>query len=182
MTVTSMFIIAFAVVVGGIVLFRIFPAVQTYFTYRGKRIITCPETRLPEAVDVAARRAAATAFFGDPTLRLDRCSRWPERENCGQECLQEIATDPDNCLVWNIASNWYENKNCAICHKPIGRIHHLDHAPALLDQDHNTIEWNRLNPKQLPEVFSTHLPVCWNCHIAETFRRERPELVVDRHR
>ena len=26
----------------------------------------------------------------------------------------------------------------------------------------------------------THLPVCWNCHIAESFRREHPELVVDR--
>ena len=51
---------------------------------------------------------------------------------------------------------------------------------ALLDPDHRTIEWRQLRPEQLPDVFSTHRPVCWNCHVAETFRRLHPELVVDR--
>jgi hypothetical protein len=32
----------------------------------------------------------------------------------------------------------------------------------------------------LLDVFSTHRPVCWNCHVTETFRRLHPELVVDR--
>jgi hypothetical protein len=32
----------------------------------------------------------------------------------------------------------------------------------------------------LPEVFLTYAPVCWDCHIAETLRREHPELIVDR--
>jgi hypothetical protein len=31
-------------------------------------------------------------------------------------------------------------------------------------------------------VLSTHLPVCWDCHIARRFRREHPALVVDRPR
>jgi hypothetical protein len=30
------------------------------------------------------------------------------------------------------------------------------------------------------ETMQTHLPVCWNCHIAQEFRREHSELVVDR--
>ena len=34
--------------------------------------------------------------------------------------------------------------------------------------------------EQLPEIFATHQPVCWNCHIAESFRRLHPELVTDR--
>ncbi|MFZ0136552.1 MAG: hypothetical protein WAK89_05815, partial [Candidatus Sulfotelmatobacter sp.] len=53
-------------------------------------------------------------------------------------------------------------------------------APGLLKADHQTIEWKELRPEQLPEVFSTHRPVCWNCHVAEKFRRLHPELVVDR--
>ena len=30
------------------------------------------------------------------------------------------------------------------------------------------------------EAMSASLPVCWNCHVAPTFRREHPGLVVDR--
>jgi len=66
------------------------------------------------------------------------------------------------------------------CHKQIGPLHHLDHAPALLGPDARTLEWNQFRPEQLPEIFSKHQPVCWNCHVAETFRRTHPELVVDR--
>ena len=59
-------------------------------------------------------------------------------------------------------------------------LHHLDHAPALLGPDFRTTEWKGIRPEQLPEIFSTRQPVCWNCHIAETFRRLHPELVTDR--
>ena len=99
MTTLALFSIAVLTVVGGLVLFRIIPAVQTYFTYRGKRLITCPETLTKEAVDVAAGKAAAEVFAGGSNLRLEECSRWPERRDCGQECLQQIVADPDNCLI-----------------------------------------------------------------------------------
>ena len=174
--------IAILAAVVGVILFHIVPAVQTYFTYRGKRLITCPETRKTAAVDVAARKAAASTFVGEPKLRLDQCSRWPERQHCGQDCLQQIEADPDNCLVWNIVSNWYEGQSCALCHKHLGRLEHFDHAPALMDPDHKTTEWDQLRPEQLPEIFATYQPMCWNCHVAETFRRMHPELLVDRHR
>jgi hypothetical protein len=39
---------------------------------------------------------------------------------------------------------------------------------------------NEIPAEELQEVLGTHWPVCWNCHTAQTFRRERPELVVDR--
>ena len=80
MTTLTLLAIALLAVVAGLFLSRIIPAVQTYFMYRGKRLITCPETLTKEAVDVAARKAAASAFVGDSTLRLDQCSRWPERQ------------------------------------------------------------------------------------------------------
>jgi hypothetical protein len=159
---------------------RAIPGVRAYFGYRGKHLITCPETHKPEAVDVAAAEAALGAFLSEPTLRLKQCSRWPERQDCGQECLQQLEVNPENCLVWNIVSKWYEGKQCVFCHKTFGELHHLDHAPALLSPDHKTVEWKDLRPEQLPEVFSTHRLVCWNCHVAQTFRRLHPDLVTDR--
>jgi len=180
MTVTVLITLAVVALAVGLFVVRAIPAVRAYFGYRGKRLITCPESQTAEAVAVAAGEAAMGAFLSKPTLRLTECSRWPQRQDCGQECLQQIEVDPGNCLVWNIVSKWYTGKNCVFCHKQIGPLHHLDHAPALLAPDHKTVEWKELRPQQLPEIFESHRPVCWNCHIAETFRRTHPELVVNR--
>jgi hypothetical protein len=181
MTALTLLLIALAAVLVGLILVRSIPVLSTYVTFRGKRIITCPETRKTAAIEVAAGKAALTTVFGEPTLRLDSCSRWPEHKDCGQECLQQVEADPDNCLLWNIVSNWYEGQNCVYCHQRFGPLQHLDHAPALLAPDGTTAEWNEFRPEQLPDVFSTFQPVCWNCHVAETFRHVHPELVTDRH-
>jgi hypothetical protein len=182
MTTLALFSIALLAVVGGLVLFRFIPAMQTYFMYRGKRLITCPETLTKEVVDVAAGKAAAEVFVGGSSLRLEECSRWPERRDCGQECLRQIEADPDNCLLWNIVSNWYDGKRCVYCHQRFGPLNHLDHVPALLGPDRKTAEWDQVRPEQLPEMLSTHRPVCWGCHVIQTFRHEHPELVVFRGR
>jgi hypothetical protein len=182
MTALTLLLIALAAVAVGVILVRSIPALSTYVTFRGKRLITCPETHNTAAINVAAGKAALTAVLGEPTLRLDKCSRWPEHKDCGQECLQQVEADPDNCLLWNIVSNWYEGQTCVYCHKRFGRPQHLDHTPALLAPDDTTAEWNEFRPEQLPDVFSTFQPVCWNCHVAETFRHVHPELVTDRHR
>jgi|SRR5579863_1767164 len=168
------------VIAVGLIVFRSLPAIKAYFDYRGTRLIKCPETNHPAAIDVAAGEAAIGSFLSEPTLCLKHCSRWPERQDCGQECLHQIEVDPENCLVWNIVARWYHGKKCAICQRSIGELHHLDHAPGLLSPDHKTIEWKELEPELLPEVFATHRPVCWNRHVAELFRRMHPELVVDR--
>jgi len=181
MTITVFTIIIAVLVLGaGLFLLRAIPSMRTYFTFRGKRLVTCPETHKATAVDVAASEAALGTFFNEPTLRLSQCSRWPERQDCGQECLQQVEADPENCLVWKIVAKWYEGKKCVFCHKPIGPLGHLDHAPALLGPDFRTSEWSEILPEQLPEVFSKYQAVCWNCHVTETFRRLHPEMVVDR--
>lgn len=95
MTTTTLFVLVFLALVVGFVVLRTIPVLHSYFRYRGKRLVNCPETLKAEAVDVAARTAAASAFVGWRTLRLDRCSRWPERQNCGQACLKQIAADPE---------------------------------------------------------------------------------------
>ena len=164
----------------GLFVFRAIPGVRAYFSFRGERVITCPESHTSEAVEVAAGEAAVGAFLSEPTLRLRECSRWPERQNCGQECLRQIEIDPENCLVWNIVAKWYEGKVCVFCRKPIAALHHIDHVPALLGPDHNTAEWKQFQAQDLPQVLETHRPVCWNCHVTETFRRLHPELVTNR--
>lgn len=178
----SVLSIVIGVLVLAVALFvlRAVPGVRAYFKFRGKRLVTCPETKAPEAVNVAAAEAALGVFFNEPTIHLNQCSRWPERQGCGQDCLQQIEADSQNCLVWNIVSKWYEGKSCVFCHKPIKPLQHVDHAPALLGSDFRTTEWKDISPEKLPEVFSTYQPVCWDCHVAETFRRLHPELVTDR--
>lgn len=180
MTVPTLIALAVVALALGLFVFRAIPGIRAYFQYRGKRLIICPESHTPEAVDVAAGEAAVGAFLTEPTLHLKECSRWPERQDCGQECLQQIEVDPENCLVWNIVSKFYEGKKCVLCYKPFGPLHHLDHAPALLGTNFDLKEWKDVRPEKLPEVFSTHQPICWNCLVTETFRRLHPELVVDR--
>jgi len=154
---------------------------RAYLRHRGKSLVTCPETRRPATVRVNAGRAALNAAkSGTRRLQLDQCSHWPERQNCGQTCLSQIENDPENCHVWNIVQQWYRGRACAYCHKPIEEIHWHDHRPALLGPDKKTVQWNDVPPDKLPEVFETHSPVCWSCHMAETFRREHPNDFVDR--
>jgi hypothetical protein len=180
MTLTLVITTALLALAVGLFLVRAIPGVRAYFTFRGKRLVTCPETHKTVAVEVNAKEAAEGAFLDEPTLRLNSCTRWPERQDCGQDCLKQIEADPANCLVWNIVSKWYQGKSCVFCHKAIGPLHHLDHVPALLGTDFKTVEWKQIRPEQLPGVFATHQPVCWNCHVTESFRRVHPELVTER--
>src|ERR1044071_7851601 len=84
----------------------------SWWRYRGDRAIVCPENVRPAGVSVDAGRAALTALGGSPQLRLSSCSRWPERAGCGQECLAQIHSSPEDCLVRNIVSRWFAGKKC----------------------------------------------------------------------
>lgn len=181
MVLTNLILAAILVLMAGAIVFGATQIVRTYARYRGKRIVTCPETHKPAAVHVDAAKAARLAAMGKQWIQLDQCSRWPERKNCGQDCLSQINADPENCLVWNMVAAWYRGKSCAYCQRPFGEIHWHDRHPALLSPEHIAKQWNEIPAETLPEVFQTHLPVCWNCYIAETFRRQNAEKVLDRN-
>ena len=74
---------------------------RAYLRYRGTRIVECPETERPVAVEVDAGDAARAALRGRDSVHLQDCTRWPERENCGQECLAELEASPSDCLLRN---------------------------------------------------------------------------------
>jgi hypothetical protein len=180
MIVGNLIVAAILVVLIGNVAFGLYLAVRTYMRYRGKRLVTCPETKEAAAVQVNAGKAVSTTLLGKREIRLNQCSRWPERQNCGQDCLSQVNADPEHCLVWNIVDDWYKGKSCAYCQKPFEEIHWHDRHPALLSPERIAKQWNEVPPEQLPTIFETHLPVCWNCYIAETYRRQNPDRVLNR--
>lgn len=149
--------------------------------YRGTRLVACPENKRPAAVELDALRAARS-FFGDPAgrLRLSSCSRWPEKAGCDQECLADVERDPQACLVRTIVAGWYRGRSCAFCGKPIPEVTWTEHRPALLSPDRVTVSWKDVRPESLPDIFSTHRPVCWDCHVVQSVVREHPYLVTVR--
>jgi hypothetical protein len=164
----------------GLLLLHVIRGVRYYLRFRGKRLITCPENQQPAAVEVNAVRAGYEAARHPPHLELSQCSRWPEKQGCGQECLRQIERAPEDCLVRTIVTKWYEGKNCALCGQPIREVEWLGHKPALLDPNRKTVYWDSIPAEKLPEVFTTHGPVCWDCHVAATLLREHPEVVTMR--
>jgi hypothetical protein len=157
-------------------------AVITYFKLHGTRLITCPETKKPAAVEVNARRAAMLTPTRARDLRLKDCSRWPERKNCGQECLQEIELNPEDCLVRTILTKWYAGKRCALCGRTFGQINWLDYKPALMSPGKFSRDWSEIPHLEISHALEVAVPVCFDCHVAANFRRRYPELVVDRSR
>jgi len=170
-------------IVGFVVLSMVLrPVVGNYLKFRGKRVIICPETRAPAGVEVDAEHAAVTSATTMAELRLKSCSRWPERQDCGQECLLQVALAPQDCLLRNILVKWYADKKCVSCGKEFGEIHLLDHKPAFHSPEGRPVSWDELRAEDVPNALETCLPICWDCYIVENFCREHPDLLVDRSR
>ena len=148
--------------------------------FGGERVIICPETGKQAMVEVDVRRAAISSLIGQTDLRLENCWRWPIRQDCGQECLLQLDMVDEKCLVRSVLEKWYRGKECAFCRRPFDEIDLTDHKPALLNPEGVTLEWTQVPLLEVTQTMAVSLPVCWNCHIAQTFRREHADLVVDR--
>jgi hypothetical protein len=156
--------------------------VRSFSRYRGTQIVTCPETNRPTLVEVDALHASLTSTVGLPDIRLQDCARWPLKEKCGQECLVDLDVAPEQCLVNGVLMRWYSGKKCVYCGKPFHELQWMDHRPALRSPEGELLSWNSINLEKLRNVLETHSAVCWDCYIAQTFRREHPDLVVFRPR
>lgn len=154
--------------------------VRTRERFGGGRVIICPETEKQAMVEVDAPHAALTSLLRQPEIRLESCWRWPLNQECGQECLVELDVAAPECLVRSVLMKWYKGKRCVFCQRIFDEISLTDHKPALLCLEGIAVEWQQVKMSNLAEVLATHTPVCWNCHIAQTFRREHPDLVVER--
>ncbi len=147
--------------------------------YRGNRVITCPENHSHAGVRVNAGHAAATALVRNPELRLSACTRWPERQNCGQACLSQIQAAPEDCLVRNVFVRWYQGKTCVSCGQGFADIE-WSRKPALLRADGLSMEWEQIPADQIFETLEAAAPLCFGCHMARTLVREHPDLAINR--
>ena len=66
------------------------------------------------------------------------------------------------------------------CGGPLVESRLAGHHIALLEPSGMTREWVDVAADRLPLALATCLPMRWNCHVAATFRRMRPDLVTDR--
>jgi len=171
----SIYVVA---VFAAVAAFFVIVATRVYLKYRGVRVITCPETHKPAAVVVDATHAALSAAWDRTDLRLQSCSRWPEKKGCDEACLKEITEAPADCLALNIIAQWYRGKVCVYCRKPI-QVTQYGSQPALRAPDGHTFDFVAKPAQELIVTLDTYEPVCFNCHVAEQFRRQYPQMVTD---
>jgi hypothetical protein len=145
-----------------------FSSLRSLWTVRDKRIVTCPETHQPVGLNVNHRFVVTT------------CTRWPEREGCDQACTAEVRDSPEETLVRTIVTRWYSERLCIYCDQPIEAISGSAVVPALRSPDGVLREWRDVSPEDLPALLETSAAVCARCELAESFRRDFPQLVTDR--
>jgi hypothetical protein len=161
---------------------------RAWLNYRGDRVILCPENQKPAGVALDVRHAVGFtmrhntdfALWKGGGLQLASCSRWPERSGCGQQCLSQIQDSPQDCLVRNILTRWYQGKSCAWCGRPFDQVQWDVRKPALLDSSGISLEWSAVPADRLQQTLAVAQPVCFACHMATTLVREHPELAVER--
>jgi hypothetical protein len=164
-----------------LVLAGIWRAMVVWRRHRETRLVACPHAGETAAVRIDAQHAALTALVeSQPIVRFADCSRWAAFGRCQDDCLPQVQAAGLEGTVGAVAGRWYAGRSCAYCGKPISEVAFLDHHAALADDHGTTVEWNEIAPEALPALFDARRPVCWDCHVAESFRRLHPELVVDR--
>lgn len=165
---------------GAVIYFSVRYFARARERFGGEQVVICPETGKQAMVEVDVRHAALTSLVRQTDIRLESCWRWPLNQECGQECLVELDVAPPECLVRSVLMKWYKGKRCVFCQRAFDEITLTDHKPALFSLEGVFVEWPQVRMSNLAEVLATHTPVCWNCYIAQTFRRDHPDLVVER--
>jgi hypothetical protein len=164
-----------------VVLVYLIVALRTWMKVRGARIVVCPETQLPVAVNVDVGHNVVSAILGGPDVRLTACSRWPERQDCDQPCTRQIEIAPSDTDPRTIAGHYFSKERCAICSRPIEPPSHTAQQPGFMEPvTHRVQTWNELPAWDLPRAIATFQPLCSNCTLAELFRQRSPDRVTDR--
>ena len=156
-------------------------AVRRWRSVTEPRLITCPETGRREVVQVDPVHRLSHAVAGHPDTRLRDCTRWPDRADCNQPCLTQIAQAPDGCRVRALLEAFYAGKLCASCGRALGPADDwAHHVPGLMRGDGRVEAWVAVPPKELEAVLASAKPICWDCTQVARVYQEHPELVTDR--
>ena len=156
-------------------------SLQDYYKNRGRQSVTCPDSHQPADVEVDRKFAFWTSLRGQEHSRLQSCSRWPEKGDCGQECLAQIDPSPEN--IERLLTQWYEGKSCAICTRALTPADWRQSRLAVLDQNHKLIELREMTLDRFASMLEDMRPLCWKCHQEERQRQPVPSTILkgDRH-
>ena len=156
-------------------------SLQNYYRNRGRQPVTCPDSEQAAEVEVDRKFAFWTALRGQEHSRLQACSRWPEKGDCGQECLEQLEALPEN--IERYLTKWYEGKSCAICHRPLTPGDWQRSRLAVLNQQQQLFELRQMFLEDLQSALQQMRPLCWNCHQEERERQAVPARLLkgDRH-
>lgn len=149
---------------------------QAYFANRGRRSVVCPENGEAADVEVDRNYALQTALHNHESSRLESCTRWPEKGDCGQDCLVQLDPSPEN--VERLLRKWFEGKTCAICTCPLTASDWQRSRLAVLNAQQKIFELRHMRLDQLQSSLKNTRPLCWNCHQEERTRQARPSRVL----
>jgi hypothetical protein len=156
-------------------------SLQSYFQNRERQSAICPENGERVDVEMDSKYAFWTAYRGQEHTRLKSCTRWPEKGDCGQECLEQVAPSPEN--VERLMLGWYQGKSCAICTRAITPSDWRRGRLGWLDDEHKLVELRHVNLKELQFALQAMRALCWTCHQEERIRQavSPRSLRGDRH-
>jgi hypothetical protein len=92
-------------------------------------------------------------------------------------------SNPHDAATTAHLKQFFGGKECAACGRPIAPVHAGELHPGLLNTNtHEAIAWEDIPAADLSTTLASHATICASCVTVETFRREYPDRVVDRHR
>jgi len=166
--IVPLFLLAAALVTG----LPVALSLQNYFQSRGRHPVTCPDSGQGVKVEIDRKFAFWTALRGQEHWRLQSCSRWPEKADCGQQCLAQLEPSPEN--IERLLTKWYEGKSCAICARALAPSDWQRSRLAVLNQEHRLFELRQMQLDELQATLQNMRPLCWNCHQEERARQVVP--------
>ena len=137
--------------------------------YAGRRVVTCPETKSAASVEVDRGFAWRSVLRDFKRLRLQTCSRWPDRAECEQNCVVQIEATPE--VLTRIFKPWYAGKSCARCDRPLDNGDWQQGRACLVDAGDKVIDLRHMKLADLPGSLENCRPLCLNCAQAERARR-----------
>ncbi len=151
-------------------------SLQSYFRNRGRKTVVCPDNHEPVTVELDSKYALTTALRGQEHERLQSCSRWPEKGDCGQECLAQVDPTPEN--LERLLQKWYQGKACAICERALTPADWRRSRLALLNEKEKLFELRHMHLDEIPSALDKMAPLCWNCHQEERARQAQPPRIL----
>jgi hypothetical protein len=58
---------------------------------KGPKVVICPETSVSTIIELDVRDAVAMHVVGNPTRKIQYCSRWPAQQTCDRACVAQLA-------------------------------------------------------------------------------------------